>query len=308
MALMITHTDADGTMLGGTARGDGSAAVVKALGWRWGRSIGPTGSWYVPRSRGVPPQRELIEATAQALGAAGFGVEVRIDATPADRAQAEELRAQASQARAQRLTARARREQGLAQDRWEAGRRLAEAIPFGQPILLGHHSQARAERDRDRIAAHTQASIAHQRAGDAAAAAARTAAGSTSARHNPVTVANRIERLAAAVHSEERLLARSARSSSPEESLQRRRERLEATRADLAHWEQVRARQLTQGVATDYGPGTVATGDAVKIRGQWRRVVRANAKSVSVATDYSRAARTPWHEVQDHRKAGEPGS
>lgn len=300
MSVMITHTDVDGTVLEGTARGDGSAVVVKALGWRWGRSMG---SWYVPRSRGVPPKRALIEATAQALDGAGLVVDVRIEASPADRAEAEERRAVAAQARAERLTARAEREQGLADARWEAGRRLAGAIPVGQPILLGHHSQARAERDRDRIGAHTDASIVHQRAATAAAVAARTAAGSTSTRHGPVIVANRIERLAAAVRSDERLLTRCERAGgSSAGSLECVRERLEATRADLSYWEEVRARQLAEGTATNYGPGSVAKGDVVKVRGQWRRVVRANAKSVSVETDYSGAARTPWHEVQDHRR------
>lgn len=299
MSLTISHTDVDGTMVEGTARGDGSAEVVKALGWRWGRSIG---SWFVPRSRGVPPKRELIERTARALRGAGFEVDVEIDATPADRAAAEEQRAAASQARAERLTARAEREQARADERWEAGRRLADSIPLGQPILLGHHSQARAERDRDRISAHTGASIEHQRRADAAATAARIAAGAMSARHNPITVANRIERLGAAVRADERLLARAGANA----SLERVHERLAAARADLDYWQQVRAQQLADGTATNYGPSNVRKGDAVNIRGTWYRVVRANAKSVSVETEYSWTNRTPWHEVRDHRAAGAP--
>ena len=47
MTLTIEHTEAEGTLLLGTSRGDGSAEVVKALGWRWGRSIG---LWFVPRA------------------------------------------------------------------------------------------------------------------------------------------------------------------------------------------------------------------------------------------------------------------
>ncbi len=38
---------------------------------------------------------------------------------------------------------------------------LADRIPLGQPILLGHHSQRRAERDRDRIERGTRDSIEH---------------------------------------------------------------------------------------------------------------------------------------------------
>lgn len=160
----ISHTDVDGTMLEGTARGDGSAEVVKSLGWRWGRSIG---SWFVPRSRGVPPKRELIERTAQA---------------------------------------------------------------------------------------------------------------------------------------DERLVARGGAGGNA--SLDRVHERLAAARADLDYWQQVRAQQLADGTATNYGPSNVRKGDAVKIRGTWRRVVRANPKSVTVETDYSWTGRTPWHEVQDHVRSG----
>ena len=62
MTLTIEHTEAEGTLLLGTSRGDGSAEVVKALGWRWGRSIG---LWFVPRSRDAAPKRPLIEQTAR---------------------------------------------------------------------------------------------------------------------------------------------------------------------------------------------------------------------------------------------------
>ena len=64
MTLTIEHTEAEGTLLHGTSRGDGSAEVVKRLGWRWGRSIG---MWFVPRSRDAAPKRPLIEQTADQL-------------------------------------------------------------------------------------------------------------------------------------------------------------------------------------------------------------------------------------------------
>lgn len=62
MTLIITHTEAEGTRLAGTSRGDGSAEIAKALGWRWGRSLG---AWYVPRSRDQLPKRKLISATVE---------------------------------------------------------------------------------------------------------------------------------------------------------------------------------------------------------------------------------------------------
>ena len=89
MTLTIEHTEAEGTLLLGTSRGDGSAEVVKALGWRWGRSIG---LWFVPRSRDTAPKRPLIEQTARQLREAGFEVEVSIDTTTGDRAAMEPRR------------------------------------------------------------------------------------------------------------------------------------------------------------------------------------------------------------------------
>jgi hypothetical protein len=38
---------------------------------------------------------------------------------------------------------------------------LSNRIPLGQPILLGHHSQRRAERDRDRIERGMRRTIEH---------------------------------------------------------------------------------------------------------------------------------------------------
>ena len=64
MTLRIEHTEKEGTLLHGTSRGDGAGQVVKALGWRWGRSID---AWYLPRSRDAAPRRPLIELTAARL-------------------------------------------------------------------------------------------------------------------------------------------------------------------------------------------------------------------------------------------------
>lgn len=204
MSLTIEHTEAEGTLLLGTYRGDGSAEVAKALGWRWGRSIG---LWFIPRSRDTAPRRPLIEQTAARLREAGFTVDVSIDSTPGDRSAAEERKADRASARAERLQGRAEREEAKAEERYAASRQIADGIPFGQPILLGHHSQARAERDARRIRQHMDASIGHQQRANADRAAAATAAAATVARHSPVIVANRIERLGAEIRRTERSLA-----------------------------------------------------------------------------------------------------
>ncbi|KAB7740966.1 DUF3560 domain-containing protein [Nostocoides sp. F2B08] len=298
MTLTIEHTEAEGTLLHGTSRGDGSAEVVKGLGWRWGRSIG---LWFVPRSRDAAPKRVLIEQTAVQLRAAGFEVEVVIDTTTGDRGEVEERLAVRAQARAGRLEDRAEREQAKAQQRYAASRRIADGIPFGQPILLGHHSQAGAERDARKIRSHMEASLEHQERAERAAAAAAVAAAGPRHRQSPVTVANRIERLAAGVRRMERSLAQSAAAGHQRQDLE---DLLAIDRADLEHWQKVRADQLATGQATNYSPENVAVGDLVKISGSWHTVARCNAKTVAVKTGYSWTSKAPWHTVQEHRPRG----
>ena len=298
MALTIEHTEAEGTLLHGTSRGDGSAEIVKGLGWRWGRSIG---LWFVPRSRDAAPKRPLIERSAQQLREAGFEVVVSIDTTTGDRGESEERRAQRAGERAVRLQDKSVREQAKADQRYAASRKIADGIPFGQPILLGHHSQARAERDARKIGSHMDASIEHQERADRAAAAAVTAAAAARYRHNPVTVANRIERLGADIRGMERTLAQSVAAGRPAQALE---DRLAIARADLEHWQKVRAEQLATGQATNYSRENVAVGDLVKISGSWHTVARCNAKTVAVDTGYSWTNKAPWHTVQDHRAHG----
>lgn len=47
-----------------------------------------------------------------------------------------------------------------------ADERIGSMIPLGQPILVGHHSQRRAERDRDRMIGHANAALEHGRKAD----------------------------------------------------------------------------------------------------------------------------------------------
>jgi hypothetical protein len=62
--------------------------------------------------------------------------------------------------------------------------------------------------------------------------------------------------------------------------------------------------QITAGQVVAYGPETVKKGDAVKIRGRWREIVRANRKTVTVPSLIGSWTDTaPWHEVADHRTA-----
>ena len=55
------------------------------------------------------------------------------------------------EAKAERLHEWAEKREAKAEANFAAVHQLADAIPLGQPILVGHHSEARARRDQDRI-------------------------------------------------------------------------------------------------------------------------------------------------------------
>jgi hypothetical protein len=61
--------------------------------------------------------------------------------------------------RAERLDERAEKQSAEAERRYEASSRIADSIPLGQPILVGHHSEKRHRRDLARIDGHMRASI-----------------------------------------------------------------------------------------------------------------------------------------------------
>ena len=49
--IAITHTPADGAILEGTTRGDGTNQLLKPLTWRWSRQLAV---WYLCPRRGTP--------------------------------------------------------------------------------------------------------------------------------------------------------------------------------------------------------------------------------------------------------------
>ncbi len=309
--LTITHTREAGTLIDGTERGDGTNVILKANGWRFSRSLA---GWFIPQSRDRAVKAWKINATAAALREAGHTVEVHVDDTarPAAVVEADKIARQADRTAA--LAAKADRKTAAADAAYARHEAAVERLPEGgEPIKIGHHSEKRHRRDTERAWSTLGTAVHAQRDAEDAQEAAATAAATTGARYNPVTVGNRIDRLAAQIRKYERELVApvydldTGYRPATEHEQARRRRRLEPaiaeTRDNLAHWQDVRAQQIADGTVTAYGPHNVAKGDEVKIGHWWRRVARVNAKSVSVETDYSWTDRAPWHEVTDHRAA-----
>lgn len=138
--ITISHSHAEGTLISGTSRGDGSAEVLKSMdnpytaraAWRWSRNLG---AWYVQRSRDARANTGLIDATKTALEAKGFSVAVEIDDTYRSAAEVEADKIARQEDRVTALQAKAERKSAAAEAAWEAERRAVESLPEGgEPI------------------------------------------------------------------------------------------------------------------------------------------------------------------------------
>lgn len=198
-----------------------------------------------------------------------------------------------------------------------AADRISENIPFGQPILVGHHSDTRARRDAQRIRTNIDKSLAaHQGAREAHAAADRAERIATGA-ESVVTITNRIERNEALVRKIDRELAAHETAEGIIDKVGANHPKVEAVGTDrlglrsperLAQLGRMKAEaldaighdrlQLEAAGGVTYGKHNVSPGDVIVSRGgAYRPVLRANAKSATVPTGYSWTDTVPWSKV-----------
>lgn len=315
--LTITHNHAEGTQIDGTRRGDGTNEILKATGWRWSRT---PGSWYLPHTRDHAPKTWAIDNTARALETAGHQVATQIDDQARPTADVEADKIARQDERADRLADKAAQVADAADGANQAAHELAGRVPFGQPILVGHHSEGRMRQHYQQVENTQRRAVDLSREADTAAEKARAAAHTTAARYNPVTVGNRIEKIEAETREAHRELDGYTRvyfvdaagtkhgDTFPPATGARRNQltaRLDELADQLTYWRQIHADQITAGAATNYGPDSIAKGDQVKIRGRWYPVVRVNKKTVSIPSIVggSWTDTAPYREIQEHRPA-----
>lgn len=307
--IRVEHSS-DGTTVHDTSRGDREAiAALKTCGFRWSRNLS---AWFLPRSWREATRRGRVRDLQARLGER---VTVEVSQEPGrSAAEREAEQRRWAQARAERLEARAERASRAAEAAEGSARQVLDRIPLGQPVLVGHHSQRRHERDLARVDRQMRRSLEQSQRAEAAAAGAQRARRAASGQESTVRVGNRIERNEAELHSVERKLHGTGKAIHGEDVAatggyaarlqQRRLELLDELQHDQAKVE------AAGGVT--YSAQTVQVGDLVRIRGLWYPVIRANAKSVTVPSpmlpaESKRTERAPWREVQDHL-AGECAS
>ncbi len=314
--ITLRHTHQAGTLAEGTSRGDGTASILKVHRFRWSRTLD---AWYLPRSRDTFADTPRITATADALRDAGHPVTVSIDDVPRDIAAVETDQAHRS--------TDAERRHAVADAHRDRSDRYLARFAGGQPILIGHHSETGARN------AQRKGHDAMRRAIDATEDASRTddraaaAAAHTARRYNQVTIAHRIERLEADARKIDRALnghtrtlytdprtgQKQVETTAPAPGADRDRltVRLEHLRDQVAYWHRIRTVQVEDGQAADYTKNDIRAGQWVRIRRQWREVIRANTKTVSVTNDVYRTVEArrkypmkyPYAEITDVTEA-----
>lgn len=299
MSLTITHTPADGTLLEGTSKGDGSIDAIRGAGirgWKWFRSIG---IWGISHSRDRAPDLYRINRTAEALRAAGFEVDVEVDAAPRPMEQAEADRADRMQDRADALSAKAERKAAESDAAEAASRQITDMIPMGQPILVDHYSAPRHRRALDRAHRHMERSWETHREAQQAADGAESAASHMARRENPRTILRRIERLEADRRRVQRDLDGHTRrhlnhdgtplyvdETPPATGPRRVQLEVQAEHLDeqLRYWRECIERAKADGSYTEIDWKTVKPGDLIKCWRGWERVARVNRTTVTIDT------------------------
>ena len=322
--ITITHTHADGTLIEGSRRGDGVYEILLGLrgrgqgNWRYFRSLGQIG---LGNSRDTAASEWRIERAAEALRAAGHDVTVEIDNSQRRTfAEAEADRYARAEARADYHEEHAGKAAASSEAAYAGSRRILDGIPFGQPVLVGHHSEGRHRRDLARADAGMRRSVEEAGRSEYHADRAEAAQRFQARRESVPATLRRIEKLEA----EGRLISRRLAgegtiSGRPAEGAYR--ERLLTLQRDLheelTYWrEHIKTREAA-GVKV-WGPSDFAKGDFVFFIGSWYEVLRVNAKSLTIPAMISDGyvvtkANTrmtwtdtiPYHKVKNRKSAAE---
>lgn len=293
--ITITHTHADGTLISGSSKGDGVYDVLRGLraNWRYFPSISQIG---LGQSRDRNAQEWKIERAAEALRAAGHEVTVEIDESQRRSfAEAEAERCDRAEGRAERFGEYAGNAAARSDAAYAKVRQIADGIPMGQPILVGHHSEGRHRRDLKRMDDGMRKSVGEGKKAEHYAHRAELAERYRDHRESIPTTLRRIDKLEA----EERRVQRelngtpgnrnTAFAADFQPASGAYRERLLSTAADLAdeiaYWRGIVAAAEQNGVKL-WSAADFTKGDYVAMRGsgRWYLVERVNPKSLTVPT------------------------
>ena len=291
--ITIRHTHEDGTLIEGSAKGDGVYEVLKGLrgNWRYFPSLRQIG---LGQSRDKTAKTWDIGQAAEALRAAGPEVTVEVDESQRRTvAEIEADRAERAEARTERLEERAEKRSETANADYAKARQMGEAIPLGQPMMPDHYSYNRDRNYRAKIGRTYDRAFEGMAEAEELGRRAEAAAANQSHRESIPATLRRIAKLEAELRGVQRNLA-GRLEYVPDEaggySLKRvmpsegREARLEQMAADLQeqidYWRGHIAKAEASGVKA-WSKADFAKGDFALTRWGWVEVLRVNAKSLT---------------------------
>lgn len=292
----ITHTHEDGTLAEGGAKGDGTGDILKRHGFRWFPSLR---CWGVRNSRDRAPRVLAIRAAERELTEAGHTVTVTLDNEVRDNETVNAARHDRLEDRRDALTEKGEKLTRQADALYAASNAMVEHIPLGQPVMPGRRGQAH----RNLLERSVNTAIRSARtAKEAAEMPGRVEASrrQEARREQPDVVARRVDKMETQLRKIDRTLAGLTAEGSPvlfEHYTMNRAELITRIAGDKAFLEQERA----AGRFGQYTRDNVPKGAQILVRGQWRTVVRANAKTVSVETGYSWTDKYGYEEIRGLR-------
>jgi ParB/RepB/Spo0J family partition protein len=274
----INHTRAEGTILTGSRKGDGIFEIVRNHGFWFSRNVD---GLYIRRSQDKEADRWRIDNAAEALRAAGHEVTVTIDEdTRRTFAEAEAAREERAEYRVERFSDRAGRAVASADARRATVNQISKRFEFGQPILVGHHSEGRARRDAARIDSNMRKSFEDRDRASYWADRTRASENYAQHRNDPHRTLRRLERLRPDLRAQERHHAQAVEKGWS--SVDRSARRILDLTEEIAHWEEIVEKAKAEGVKV-WGPDDFAPGDFVRYSGSWYQVARVNPKTLSIA-------------------------
>jgi hypothetical protein len=267
--------------------GDGSAEILlrqygrtQRQPFRWSRNLD---CWYLPHSRDHATYTPSPELLAQRLRDAGFEVTLSID--NADRrslSEAEQHREERAHDRAERFGGYADNAARNSESAWKSGRAIADNIPFGQPILVGHHPERHARRDQERIGNAMRKSISERDRAQHWTSREQAAANYERFRKNPGRTLRRLDKLRADLRAVEKWQrGESAKGSSRNPDDPELTIRHQELTEEIEHWQQVIQEAEVEGFKV-WSKSDFQRGDFVHYRGTWYEVLRVNPKSVTI--------------------------
>lgn len=256
--LIVAHDPSEGTTIRTKSR-TWNDAIKKLFYPRFVWS-GSRTAWYVQHSADKAVSPYNLTRIAEELRKSGATVAVRRVGGPA-RSFAEQVedRKRRAEERADRYSGYAGSAAGRAAAAYQKADDISRRFEFGQPILVGHHSEGKARRDQERM--HDAMRKSFQESDKAGHWQHRASAAEqfTERLERPDVVIRRIERL----EEEQRRMARAGRNTEEQDE-------------QIAYWKA----WLEKNGKRPYGPGDFKQGD--RLRGY--AILKVGDKSVTIAT------------------------